>query len=340
MTTRSENDGVLRPETESPVYPTGTAPGQFTLLARTLNRARKITTLSAIWFAVGMLLVFFSATSPHFLTLYNLTNILLQSSTIGFLGIGMTFVIITGNIDLSVGSLLALTAVLSVGLQSIGLVPALLVASVVGAALGLVNGLIIVNTGVSSFVVTLAAMIGFKGLAFMYTKEQSLTASDSGFTALGLLSLGGIPLIGLFYLLLTGLAHWILVGTVHGRNSLAIGGNATAARNAGINAKWTIVVNYTFMGLLSAVSGIALSMQMGSATPVLGEKYELWAIAATVLGGASLYGGSGSVIGTLGGTLVIGILLDGFNLLNVAPFYVYILLGVVLIGALVIDRRS
>jgi ribose transport system permease protein len=293
-----------------------------------------------IWVAVMVLMAIFTASNEHFLAPYNLSNILVQSSTIGFLAIGMTFIIITRNIDLSVGSLLGLTAVVSVGAQGIGMGLAVGVAILVGTMLGMLNGIIIVSSGVSSFVVTLAAMLGFKGVSFLFTNEQSLTASDPAFTQVALTTIAGFPIIGLGFLLLAGLGEWILRDTIHGRESLAIGGNPAAAREAGIRVKRNIVLNYTCMGFLSALAGVTLAMQMGSATPVLGDKDELWAIAAAVLGGASLRGGTGSVTGTLGGTLVIAVLLDGLSLLNVAPFYVYVVLGTVLIGALLIDKQK
>jgi ribose transport system permease protein len=292
-----------------------------------------------VWFLVALAIVLFSIASPVFLSVFNLSNILLQSSTIGFIAIGMTFVIINGNIDLSVGSLLALTAVVSVGLQGYGLVVALAAALLLGTAIGFLNGLIVVKTGITSFIVTLAAMIGVKGLVFAYTKEESLTAADQNFTNLGTATLGPIPVIALVYLVLTLAGEWWLRNTVHGRNAIAIGGNPEAARNAGIKVDRHIIINFALVGLLSAIAGITLAMQMGSATPVLGTNYELWTITAVVLGGTNLRGGSGSVFGTFGGVLLIGILLNGMNLLNLDPLYVYIVLGCVLIGSLLIDKR-
>lgn len=293
-----------------------------------------------VWLMVIACLVFFGLTSPYFLTVGNLGNVLVQSSFIGFLALGMTFIMIDGNIDLTVGSTLALAAALSVGLQQAGAPPlvAVLVGLLVGVGLGAFNGLAVVLTGVDSFIVTLGGLMGIRGLVFVYTKQQSFLTMNASYTGFGSASIGPVPVIGILFIIAVLAGQWVLRRTVHGRNGYAVGGNRDAAVNAGIHVGRHVFVNFVLMGGLAAVAGIMLSTQMGSATPNLGTNYELWSIIAVVLGGTKLQGGYGSLWGTLGGVLAIGALRNGMNLLNVAPFYVYVILGFVLIATLLVDR--
>ena len=295
-----------------------------------------------VWLMVLACVVFFSVTSPYFLTAGNLGNVLVQSSFIGFLALGMTFIMIDGNIDLTVGSTLALAAALSVGLQQAGAPPllAVLVGLLVGVGLGAFNGLVVVLTGVDSFIVTLGGLMGIRGLVFVYTKQQSFLTMNASYTGFGSLSIGPVPVIGILFLLAVFVGQWLLRRSVHGRNGYAVGGNRDAAVNAGIHVGRHVFLNFVMMGGLAALAGIFLSTQMGSATPNLGTNYELWSIIAVVLGGTKLQGGYGSLWGTLGGVLAIGTLRNGMNLLNVAPFYVYVILGLVLIATLLIDKLS
>jgi len=293
-----------------------------------------------VWFLVVGCVLFFGLASPYFLTAGNLGNVLVQSSFIGFLAVGMTFIMIDGNIDLTVGATLALAAALAVGLQQAGAPPLVGVVAglAAGAALGTVNGLAVVLTGVDSFIVTLGGLIGIRGLVFVYTREQSMLTMNGAYTGFGSLAVGPVPVIGILFLLFVFVGQWVLRRTVHGRNGYAVGGNRDAATNAGIHVGRHMFLNFLLMGLLAAFAGIMLSTQMGSATPNLGTNYELWAIISVVLGGTKLQGGSGSLWGTLGGVLAIGVLRNGMNLLNVAPFYVYVVLGFVLIATLFIDK--
>jgi len=292
----------------------------------------------SIWLLLILSTAVFAHASPHFLTGYNLSSILLESASIGFLGIGMTFLIGSGNLDLSVGSTVALAGVLSVSLLPYGLSIALLVTLLITSLVGIFIGVLIRVSGVPSFIVTLAAMMALRGLVFALTNEQSISATDDQFTNLGSLSLGPIPAIGVLYLALTLVAHFILTDTVHGRNTIAIGSNVSVAESVGIRAGRHIIANFGMLGFLAGLSGISLAMQMGSATPVLGKDYELWTIAAVVLGGTRLTGGLATVIGTLAGVLEISVLQNGMGLLNVPPFFVYIVLGGALIAALLFNR--
>ncbi|WP_020681441.1 ABC transporter permease [Marinobacterium rhizophilum] len=295
--------------------------------------------IQPIWLFVIAITVFFSFMSEYFLTTGNFMNILVQTSTIGLIALGMTYVMINGNIDLSVGAILALSAALAVDLQSYGLPVALFAAISAGILLGALNGLIVWKTGVNSFIVTLGAMIGIRGLVFIYTKEQSFYASDFAFSDFGISTIASIPTLGVIFLVCCLIMHLVLTKTGHGRNTFAVGGNREAAADAGIRVGRHMLINFMIVGFFAALAGITLATQMGAATPNLGRDYELWTITAVVLGGTKLAGGFGSITGTLGGVLAIGILRNGMNLMQVPAFYVLVILGAILIAVLIIDQK-
>lgn len=320
----------------------GTVPGRTNeRLARKpwAFKLRRCGARSTIWIFLAIAITFFSLASPYFLSVYNLSNILLQGTFVGFLAIGMTLVMVNGNIDLTVGSVLGLAACLSVGLENYGLGIAIICALGAGAGLGLINGLLTECTGVDSFIVTLGGMIGIRGLVFVYTQENSLSASSDAFTNAGSMSVGPISIVAILFLILIVGFQWMLSATCHGRNAYAVGGNRAASRNAGIHLSRHIVINFMLSGLLAAVAGIASASQFGAATPNLGESYELWAIIAVVIGGTKLRGGVGNMWGTLGGVLALAVLRNGLNLIHVQPFYVPVILGIALIGALLLDKQ-
>jgi ribose transport system permease protein len=299
-----------------------------------------IITKQPIWIFVLICIIFFSFSSPFFFDLSNFTNILIQASTIGVIAIGMTFVMINGNIDLSVGATVALAASLAVGLQpQLGITGAVFVGLLSGVLIGGLNGIIAWKTGVDAFIVTLGAMIGVRGLVFIYTGEQSFYAHDLAYSDFGASSLFSVPVLALIFIFLIILSHLVLKYTIHGRNVFAVGGNRIAAKEAGIRVGPHMLVNFILIGFLAALSGVLLSTQMGASTPNLGRNYELWTITAVVLGGTRLTGGYGSIIGTFGGVLAIAILRNGMNLLQVPSFFVLIILGSILIIVLFIDKR-
>ena len=301
-----------------------------------------------IWGFVLIVFIFFSLSSEHFFDYRNIQNILVQTSTIGLIALGMTLVMVNGNIDLSVGATLALAAAFAVDVQSWSMfaswgtwqiLPAVCLALLVGIVMGALNGFIVWKTGVDAFIVTLGAMLGIRGLVFVYTGEQSFYASNFAYSDFSALTVGPLPVLALIFLLCTLVVHLILSRTVHGRNTYAVGGNRDAAVNAGIRVGPHMMVNFMIIGFLAALSGVLLSTQMGAATPNLGRDYELWVITAVVLGGTKLTGGKGDIIGTLGGVLAIGILRNGMNLMQVPAFYVYVILGCILIAVLFLDKR-
>jgi len=301
---------------------------------------RLLSRIPPIWMILIACVAFFSVFADSFFAVGNFTNILIQTSTIGLIALGMTVVMINGNIDLSVGAVVALAASLAVGLQAdLGTIPAVVVGLGAGTALGFLNGMIVWKTGVDAFIVTLGAMMGVRGLVFVYTGEQSFFAMDFAYSDFGMSSVAGVPTLAWVFLALTLVMHVVMTRTSHGRNAYAVGGNREAAENAGIRVGRHMVVNFMIVGFFAALAGITLSTQMGASTPNLGTNYELWVITAVVLGGTKLTGGVGTILGTLGGVLTIGVLRNGMNLMQVPAFYVLVVMGAILIAVLLVDAR-
>ena len=281
----------------------------------------------------------FSLASEHFLTIFNLSNILSQSAFVGFLAVGLTPLIVSGEIDLSVGSVVGLSACLAIGLQSQSLAVALICALLAGPLLGLFNGFVVGTLGVNSFIATLAGMIGIRGLSFLYTGDASLSATDDQFMSLGAMTVGPVSLIAILFVVSSALFQWMLAKTIHGRNSYAIGGNRSAAIDAGIPVRRHVTLNFVLCGLMASICGIAMAADLGAATPSYGSDYELFAVTAVVLGGGSLRGGVGNVVGSFAAILTLAILRNGLTLVHVPPFYVPIVMGLALIAGLIFDRR-
>lgn len=292
-----------------------------------------------IWLLALGLFTFFSITSPYFLLSSNIANILTQTALLGFLALGLTPVMISGNIDLTVGAVLGLAACLVIGLLPFGLPVAVVAALAAGVALGVLNGVVIERTGVNSFIVTLGGMIGIRGLAFLYAGDTSLSPVDDRLTQMASLALGPVGAIFLVFVVAVASFQILLKHTPTGRDIYAIGGNRNAARNAGVPIVRHVILNFALCGLMAAMCGVAMAANLGAATPSLGKDYELWAIIAVVLGGTSLRGGTGSVFGTLGAVAALAILRNGLALLNVQPFYEPIIMGLTLIGALIVDKQ-
>lgn len=304
-----------------------------------LNKTKRFMIDQPIWLFVIICVIGFSFASEYFLDFGNIKNILVQTSTIGLIALGLTFVMINGNIDLSVGAVVALAASLAVDLQTHGIPFAVIIALSSGILLGVINGLIVWKTGVDAFIVTLGAMIGIRGLVFVYTQEQSFFAENFAYSDFGSSSVVGMPTLAIMFIAFAILMHLLLTYTVHGRNTYAVGGNRQAAIDAGVRVGPHMVINFAICGFFAALAGVTLSTQMGASTPNLGRDFELWAITAIVLGGTKLAGGQGSIIGTLGGVVAIGVLRNGMNLLQVPSFYVLVIMGTILIAVLFIDKQ-
>lgn len=292
-----------------------------------------------IWLFLALAIVVFSFASPYFLTVNNLGNVLTQGAFIGILAVGMTLVMIDGEIDLSVGSTLALAAALAIGLQDqIGIWPAVFAGLLAGVVLGALNGALVAYSGMHSFIVTLGGLIGIRGLVFVYSGQNALMAPDLSYTDIPEHYLGPVSLTAMIFLGLAALFQWVLTSTRHGRETYAVGDNIAAARDAGINVKRHKIVNFTICGGLAAVCGILLSMRLGTAEPNAGKIWELWTIIAVVLGGTRLQGGYGNLVLTVGGVLTLAVIRNGLRLLNTPNYVELMVMGTVLILALALDR--
>jgi len=279
------------------------------------------------------------ALTPHFLTVSNLLNIAQQTSINAIVAAGMTFVIVSGGIDLSVGSIVALAGVaLGVMLQG-GQSPFIAIpgAIAVGTGCGLLNGLLVSVGGLPPFIATLGMMSVARGTALVFTEGRPVSGFDEGFRWLATGTAGFVPAPVLVMLVVYAVAHLVLTRTTFGRYVYAIGGNEEATRLSGVAVRFHKTAIYGVSGALSAVAAIVLTARLNSAQPIAGMMYELDAIAATVIGGTSLSGGSGSLVGTLVGALIMGVLRNGLNLLGVSSFLQQIVIGGVIVGAVLVD---
>ncbi|MFP4374829.1 MAG: ABC transporter permease [Spirochaetaceae bacterium] len=296
-------------------------------------------------FAVILLVVVLSSLSEQFLTVQNILNLLLQATVNAIIAAGMTLVILTAGIDLSVGSVLALTAVVTADVLQMGVpVPlAMLVGLALGAAVGLVNGLLITKGRIPPFITTLGMMTLARGLALSYSGGRPVTGLPRGFLDLGTTAVAGIPTPVWIAAGIYAAGVFVLSRTTFGRYIYAVGNNPTASRFAGLPVKATTLSVYAISGTLAALAGMILVARLDSAQPVMGIRYELDAIAAVVVGGAALTGGEGTLWGTVLGALIMAIIANAINILNVSPFYAQVLQGGVIIAALLIHslaRRS
>ena len=296
----------------------------------------------------GILIIFLllclvlSFLSPVFLSIPNLINVVRQISINGILAIGMTLVILTGGIDLSVGSQVALTGAIVAGLQANGqgAFLAVIVGLLLGAFLGCVNGLIITKGGLPPFIVTLGMLTAARGLTLIYTGGRPIYDLSKAFNLIGAGYLGSIPIPVIILALVLLISHFVLKYTIFGREVYAVGGNPEASVYSGINKEKRLVQVYTIMGFLSGLTGIVLTSRLGSADPTAGVGFELDAITAVVIGGTSMFGGEGAVTGTLIGALIIGVINNGLNLLNVSSYYQQVVKGVIVVGAVLMDNYA
>jgi ribose transport system permease protein len=302
--------------------------------------------LSQLWQSLGMAIVLLALCiimaifAPHFFTFRNIINVARQVSINAILAAGMTFVILTGGIDLSVGSALAVAGVFSVWLTTKGVpdVFAVLAGVVTGGLCGTLNGVLISRFKLSPFIVTLGALTYLRGVAYVTTGAYPLIKSDLGFAFLGEGSVGFLPWPVIIALIVFLVGYIVLKRTVFGRRIYAIGGNEQAARLSGIPVDRILIWVYTISGACAGIAGIIFSARLLSGEPTGGDGYELDAIAAVILGGTSFTGGVGSILGTAIGALIIGVLNNGLVLMNVPFFYQLIIKGAVIIFAVLLDR--
>jgi ribose transport system permease protein len=286
------------------------------------------------------LLVVFSALSPHFLSQGNITNVLIQSSTNATIAAGMTFVILSGNIDLSVGSVLALSSVLGATFMADGgpIVIGVGIMLLGGIIAGGINGFTVSYLGFPAFIVTLATMWLFRGLAYVFTNGQAVTGLPKDFRILATGEVAGIPFIVLVMIAVYAVCYFLLSRTTFGRQVYAVGDNKEAARLSGVNVKRVVAAVFVICGLLAALGGVVLSSRLFSGQPIAGITFELSAIAAVVIGGTSLSGGKGGILGTLVGAIFIATLINGLVILNVSSFWQQVIMGLVVLAAVGIDQ--
>lgn len=294
------------------------------------------------FFGLIIIFVIFAVLSPVFLTGPNLVNILQQSSINMAIALGMTLVIISGGIDLSVGPTAALSAVIAASLMVAGypVLVAVLAALGVGMLCGLFNGVLIAYAGLQPFIVTLGGLSLYRALALIYTGGNPIFGIPPEFRALTNGVWFGIPNPVVIVAVISCIIWVILNKTPLGEYILAVGGNEEAARIAGVPVAKTKVATFVISGTLASIAALILVGRLGAAEPTIGNLWELDAIAAAAIGGASLMGGKGSVIGTLMGAIILGALRNGLTLMNVQAFYQLLATGIIIITAMLIDRAT
>ncbi|WP_096187183.1 ABC transporter permease subunit [Evansella halocellulosilytica] len=302
--------------------------------------------LSTIGPFIGLLLIIIIITilNPSFLSFSNILNVLRQVSINALIAFGMTFVILTGGIDLSVGAILAFSGAVTATLMASGVDPilAMLIGLLVGAILGAINGFIIAKGKVAPFIATLATMTIYRGLTLMFTDGRPVSGLGESaiFEMLGRGYFFGVPVPAMTMMISFLVLYLILKKTTFGRRVYAVGGNEEASILSGIKVDRIKIYVYSLTGFLSALAGIILTSRLNSAQPTAGTMYELDAIAAVVLGGTSLTGGRGWIVGTLIGALIIGVLNNGLNLLGVSSFFQQVVKGSVILLAVLLDRKK
>lgn len=289
-----------------------------------------------------MIVIVLSMISRDFLSFTNIFNVLRQISINALLAFGMTFVILTGGIDLSVGSILALSGAFSAGMLAGGMDPvlAVLIGVTAGTVMGTANGVLVTKGRVAPFIATLATMTVYRGLTLVYTEGRPIAFDNDVFAMLGKGYFLEIP-IPVFWMLGTFLIlSFVLKNMTFGRHVYAVGGNEEAAMLSGVRTHRVKIGVYAISGFFSSLAGIILTSRLSSAQPTAGTTYELDAIAAVVLGGTSLAGGRGWITGTLIGAMIIGVLDNGLNLMNVSSFYQQVVKGGVILLAVLLDRSQ
>jgi ribose transport system permease protein len=301
----------------------------------TIERFRRL----GILFGFAAVYIVFALLNHQFISVANLTAVALQSSINAIIAIGMTLVIISAGIDLSVGSIAGLASVVAATvMQSNGIVAGILAGLAVGLIAGAVNGLLIARIGLAPFIVTLGTLTLFRGTALVYTNGQPIYNIPEPFRSVFAGTLGPIPTPVIFAIVVAVVADFVLRRTTFGEHIVAIGGNEEAARLCGVAVGRVKASVYVIAGGLAALGGFVLVARIGAAEPIGGSGYELDAIAATVIGGTSLFGGVGTIGGTLIGALILGGLRNGLTLMNVQSFWQQVASGLVIILAVLIDK--
>ena len=300
------------------------------------------------------LMAFFAIAEPRFLSELNLFNVMRQISITGLIALGMTFVILTGGIDLSVGSVLAFAGLVAAALakgsaanslsldasQAVGYGPgiAALAAVAIGLGAGLLQGLAITTLDVPPFVVTLGGLSAFRGAALLFSGGGPISGFDAAYRFWGQGKIGPVPVPVILFLGCAAFCHVVLRHTRYGRHVYAVGGNPEAARLSGLPVRALTLSVYVIVGLFAGLAGFVLSSRLNSSEAVAGIGYELTVIASVVIGGTSLFGGIGSIAGTVVGAMLIGVLINGLVLMDVSPYIQQIIIGVIIVLAVAFDR--
>lgn len=289
---------------------------------------------------IVLFMIIMSFMSPVFLTVANFKNLFIQSTILAVLALGQTYVIMTRGIDLSIGGTMALSSALCIGLTLYSGVPvplALLIAVLVGAGVGFLNGFSVTKIGITPLIVTLATLSIARGATFVYTNGANITPVPDAIAAFGRGQLFGIPYSVILLVVLAIGCHAVLTRSIFGRSVYATGGNELASRLAGIPTNRIIITTYVISGLMAAIAGLILTARLESAGPRAGVGIELTVIAACVIGGTSLFGGAGSIGGTMLGVALISLVSNAINLLGVPPAWDDLVKGLVIFVAAVVD---
>lgn len=313
-------------------------------MQKTINAAavKKIFSAYSLYILLLVLIIVVSVLNTNFLSAQNIKNIFQQVSINGILAVGMTFVIITGGIDLSVGSLLGFSGVIAASLVSGGGNPLLAVLAGIAAGLvfGVVNGVLVSYAKIVPFIVTLGMLSIARGFTNVYTHGSPIIKLDKAFTALGQSSFLGIGLPVWIFVCMLLVGYVLLHTTKLGRYTLAVGGNESAAKTSGINTAKIKMFAYTFTGFCCGLAGILMTAKTNAGAPNAGTGYELDAIAAAIIGGTSPSGGKGSIFGTLLGVLIFGIIQNALDILNVSSYIQQVIKGLIIIGAVWADKAN
>ncbi|HEY9594125.1 MAG TPA: ABC transporter permease [Spirochaetia bacterium] len=288
------------------------------------------------------LFVILTVTSPTFLTLNNLSNLVRQVAIIGVVAIGMTLVIISAGIDLSVGSVVGFANILVALLMTNGvpIIPSIILALVASTLLGVLNGVLIHDGRVPAFIATMGVMTAVRGLLMLISNARMIAGLPKPFLNFAQINIVGLPSLFFVWLVMILIAVLITKWMRFGRNVFSIGSNPEASRLSGINIRFTIYGVYAFSAFCAGVAGILLTSRLANGIPTAGEGYELDAIAAAVVGGASLMGGEGTILGTVLGAMIIATLRNGGNLLGINPFILQIAIGTLIVVAVLIDQLN
>ena len=334
---------------ETPAIATEASPAKWRQVAVQL---RAIFNKYGIFLVFIAMLIVASILSPAFLSKTNLINVVRQMSVVGLIALGVTGVIVSAGIDLSSGSVVGLSAVVAASLSQLPDYPAafykglqvplfvaMLAACGVGALVGLINGSLVAKTRIPPFIATLGTLTAIRGAALLYTGGRPISDLTDGYNFIGQGDLFGIPVPILLLVLMALVTHVLYSQTKFGKYVYAIGGNEQAARVSGINVGKYKMLMYVYAGFLAGLAGLVVSARIGSGQPGLGQGYELDAIAAAVIGGASLSaGGIGTVAGTVVGALIIGVLNNILDLTNVSAYWQQIIKGCIIVGAVILDQ--